>query len=65
MPLYKRVYLPSYKSQLPAVREKATEIANDLVLKGALVGIVIPTGIKNAREFFAQGRSEGEKKRKG
>jgi len=56
MPWYNGDYPPSYKNQPPALREKAVEIANELLLNGASEGVAIATGLKRAREFFAATR---------
>jgi uncharacterized protein YdaT len=53
MPWYNGDYPPSYKNQPVKLRNKATEIANELLLHGAPEGIAIATGLKRAREFFA------------
>lgn len=53
MPWYNGDYPPSYKNQPVRLRNKATEIANELLLHGAPEGIAIATGLKRAREFFA------------
>lgn len=55
MPWYNGDYPPSYKNQPLRLREKAVEIANELLLHGADEGIAIATGLKRAREFFAKG----------
>jgi uncharacterized protein YdaT len=57
MPWYNGDYPPSYKNQPLALREKAVEIANELLLHGADEGIAIATGLKRAREFFAKDKS--------
>jgi uncharacterized protein YdaT len=53
MPWYNGDYPPSYKNQPVELRNKATEIANELLLHGAEEGIAIATGLKRARELFA------------
>ena len=53
MPWYNGDFPPSYKNQPLPLRNKAVEIANDLLLNGAPEGIAIATGLKKAREFFA------------
>jgi uncharacterized protein YdaT len=58
MPWYNGDYPPSYKNQPVRLREKATEIANELLIHGADEGIAIATGLKRAREFFAKNRIE-------
>jgi len=52
MPWYNGDYPPSYKNQPEALREKAVEIANALLLDGTEEGIAIATGLKRAREYF-------------
>jgi uncharacterized protein YdaT len=59
MPWYNGDFPPSYKNQPVRLRNKAVEIANELLLHGADEGIAIATGLKKAREFFAK-----EKKKK-
>ena len=61
MPWYNGDYPPSYKNQPVAIRDKATEIANELLLNGAPEGIAIATGLKKARELFANGEKKGRK----
>jgi uncharacterized protein YdaT len=63
MPWYNGDYPPSYKNQPIAIRDKATEIANELLLHGAAEGIAIATGLKKAREFF-EGKKKKEVKRR-
>ena len=52
MPWYNGDYPPSYKNQPVALREKAVEIANQILGEGAEEGIAIATGLKRARQFF-------------
>jgi len=52
MPWYNGDYPPSYKNQPQKLREKAVEIANELLLNGTDEGIAIATGLKQARLFF-------------
>ena len=52
MPWYNGDYPPSYKNQPPVLREKAVEIANQLLGQGVDEGIAIATGLKRARLFF-------------
>jgi len=54
MPWYNGNFPPSYKNQPLKLRNKAVEIANELLLNGADEGIAIATGLKKAREFFAK-----------
>ena len=60
MPWYNGDYPPSYKNQPEELREKAVEIANALLGEGAEEGIAIATGLKRAREYFADKRTEGK-----
>jgi uncharacterized protein YdaT len=53
MPWYNGNYPSSYKNQPLRLRQKATEIANELLLNGADEGVAIATGLKKAREHFA------------
>lgn len=62
MPWYNGDYPPSYKNQPVALRNKATEIANELLLHGAPEGIAIATGLKKAREHFAKSQGKGRRK---
>lgn len=52
MPWYNGDYPPSYKNQPAPLREKAVEIANELLLHGAEEGVAIATGLKRARQYF-------------
>jgi uncharacterized protein YdaT len=61
MPWYNGDYPPSYKNQPVAIRDKATEIANELLLNGAPEGIAIATGLKKAREFFGNRKKRSRK----
>jgi len=63
MPWYNGDYPPSYKNQPPALREKAVEIANQLLEQGAEEGIAIATGLKRARLFFKKQADEAERKK--
>jgi uncharacterized protein YdaT len=54
MPWYNGDYPPSYKNLPEELRNKATEIANKILLSGAPEGIAIATGLKKAREHFAK-----------
>ena len=58
MPWYNGDYPPSYKNQPKELRDKAVEIANEMLKDGADEGIAIATGLKRAREYF---KSENEK----
>jgi len=57
MPWYNGDYPPSYNNQSPELRAKAVEIANSLLEHGAPEGIAIATGLKKAREFFENNKS--------
>ncbi len=59
MPWYNGDYPPSYKNQPKEIREKAVEIANEVLLDGAEEGIAIATGLKRAREFFKNEDKKG------
>lgn len=52
MPWYNGDYPPSYKNQPTRLREKAVEIANELLLNGADEGVAIATGLKRARQYL-------------
>jgi uncharacterized protein YdaT len=52
MPWFNGNFPPSYKNQPVPLREKAVEIANQLLEQGADEGIAIATGLKRARLFF-------------
>lgn len=64
MPWYNGDYPPSYKNQPVKIREKAVEIANELLIHGSDEGVAIATGLKRAREFFENKKTEAGKKRK-
>ncbi len=53
MPWYNGDYPPSYKNQPVALRNKAVEIANELLLHGADEAVAIATGLKRARAVMA------------
>jgi uncharacterized protein YdaT len=61
MPWYNGDFPPSYKNQPKKLREKAIEIANALLEEGAEEGIAIATGLKRAREYFEQKKSNPDK----
>jgi len=63
MPWYNGDYPPSYKNQPVRLRNKAVEIANELLLRGATEGVAIATGLKRAREFFSKKRKSLPKKK--
>ena len=52
MPWYNGDYPPSYKNQPAYLREKAVEIANEILEDSGDEGIAIATGLKRAREYF-------------
>lgn len=52
MPWYNGDYPPSYKNQPVHIREKATEIANEILKESGDEGLAIATGLKNARQYF-------------
>jgi len=52
MPWYHGDYPPSYKNQPVYLREKAVEIANEILKESGDEGIAIATGLKRAREYF-------------
>jgi uncharacterized protein YdaT len=52
MPWYNGDYPPSYKNQPKELRDKAVEIANEMLKEGADEGIAIATGLKRARAYF-------------
>ena len=57
MPWYNGSFPPSYKNQPVPLREKAVEIANELLGRGTEEGIAIATGLKRARLFFKKQHS--------
>nr|WP_067059999.1 hypothetical protein [Mucilaginibacter sp. L294] len=63
MPWYNGEYPPSYKNQPIKLREKAVEIANELLKDGAEEGIAIATGLKKAREFFKKKKDQSKRKK--
>jgi len=54
MPWYNGDFPPSYKNQPIKLRNKAVEMANELLLNGTSEGIAIATGLKKARAFFTK-----------
>jgi uncharacterized protein YdaT len=62
MPWYNGDYPPSYKNQPKELREKAVEIANEILLDGADEGVAIATGLKRARQHFAKEKEKAKKK---
>ncbi|RCH53664.1 hypothetical protein DJ568_16645 [Mucilaginibacter hurinus] len=61
MPWYNGDYPPSYKNQPKKLREKAVEIANEVLKNGADEGVAIATGLKRAREYFANRDAKSKK----
>jgi uncharacterized protein YdaT len=61
MPWYNGDYPPSYKNQPKKLREKAVEIANEVLKSTGNEGEAIATGLKRARELFAKEKSGKEK----
>jgi uncharacterized protein YdaT len=62
MPWYNGSYPPSYKNQPKKIRDKAVEIANEVLAETGDEGIAIATGLKRAREH-AKKRGGGKKER--
>jgi uncharacterized protein YdaT len=60
MPWPKGDYPPSYKNQPKYLREKAVEIANEILKESGDEGIAIATGLKKAREYFKDHPEEKE-----
>lgn len=58
MPWYNGDYPPSYKNQPKYIRDKAVEIANEVLNDSGDEGIAIATGLKKAREYFDQHPTE-------
>jgi uncharacterized protein YdaT len=58
MPWYNGNYPPSYKNQPKELRDKAVEIANEVLKDGAEEGTAIATGLKRARELFAKQKKD-------
>jgi uncharacterized protein YdaT len=63
MPWYNGDFPPSYKNQPVKLREKAVEIANELLKDGAEEGVAIATGLKRAREFFSKKKDKTKSKK--
>ncbi|MEO3407551.1 hypothetical protein AAFN85_26775 [Mucilaginibacter sp. CAU 1740] len=53
MPWPKGEYPPSYKNQPKKIRDKMTEIANEVLKTTGNEGEAIATGLKHARAHFA------------
>jgi uncharacterized protein YdaT len=64
MPWYKGDYPPSYKNQPKKLREKAVEIANEVLKSTGNEGEAIATGLKRAREYFAKEKETVKKQEK-
>lgn len=60
MPWYNGNYPPSYKNQPKKLRDKAVEIANEVLAETGDEGIAIATGLKRAREHFKKEAKEHE-----
>ena len=60
MPWYNGDYPPSYKNQPKYLREKAVEIANEILKESGDEGIAIATGLKRARQYFKDHPEEKE-----
>lgn len=54
MPWYNGDYPPSYKNQPRNIREKAVEIANEILKDAGDEGLAIATGLRKARKYFDQ-----------
>lgn len=54
MPWYHGDYPPSYKNQPKYLRDKAVEIANEVLKDNGDEGIAIATGLKRARLHFEE-----------
>lgn len=52
MPWYNVDYPPSYKNQPKYLRDKATEIANEVLKSTGNEGEAIATGLKRAHQHF-------------
>ena len=64
MPWPKGDYPPSYKNQPRYLREKAVEIANEVLKTTGNEGEAIATGLKQARAHFKNHPEEMPAKRK-
>ena len=64
MPWPKGEYPPSYKNQPKYLREKAVEIANEVLKTTGNEGEAIATGLKQARAHFKNHPEEVPAKRK-
>jgi uncharacterized protein YdaT len=54
MPWYNGDYPPSYKNQPKYLRNKATEIANEVLKSTGNEGEAIAIGLKRARQYFEE-----------
>lgn len=61
MPWPKGEYPPSYKNQPKYLREKAVEIANEVLKESDDEGIAIATGLKKAMQYFKDHPEEKKK----
>jgi uncharacterized protein YdaT len=61
MPWYNGDYPPSYENQPKHLRDKAVEIANEILKESGDEGIAIATGLKKAREYFEEHPQEKDK----
>ncbi|EDM37894.1 hypothetical protein PBAL39_15754 [Pedobacter sp. BAL39] len=61
IPWSKGDYPSSYKNQPKYLREKAVEIANEVLKESGDKGIAIATGLKKAREYFKHHPEETKK----
>ncbi|MGF7036863.1 hypothetical protein [Mucilaginibacter lappiensis] len=61
MPWYNGEFPPSYKNQPKKIRDKATEIANEVLKTTGDEGEAIATGLKQARLHFANLEKKKEK----
>ena len=58
MPWYNGDYPPSYKNQPKKLRDKAVEIANEVLKTTGNEGEAIATGLKQARAHFAKEKEQ-------
>ena len=54
-------YPPSYKNQPTHIRNKAIEIANEILKESGDEGLAIATGLNKAREYFSDHPEEVSK----
>lgn len=54
MPWYNGNYPPSYKNQPKYLRDKATQVANNVLKSTGNEGKAIATGLKRARLYFEE-----------